>query len=34
MPYLINPKITIADVEYTDKTISGVTLTNGRTNVD
>ncbi len=34
MPYTINPKITIADVEYTDKTISGVTLTNGRTNVD
>ena len=34
MPYLINPSVRIADIEYNDKAISGVTLTNGRTNVD
>lgn len=34
MPYVINPSVRIADVEYNDKTINGVTLTNGRSNVD
>ena len=34
MPYTIDPKVIINDVEYRDKTINGVTLTNGRTIVD
>jgi hypothetical protein len=34
MPYTIDPKVTINGVEYKDKTINGVTLTNGRTSVD
>lgn len=34
MPYTIDPKVKINDVLYTDKTINGVTLTNGRSNVD
>ena len=34
MPYIIDPKVKINGVEYKDKTINGVTLTNGRTNVD
>ena len=34
MPYTIDPKVTINGVEYKDKTINGVTLTNGRTTVD
>ena len=34
MPYIINPSVRIADVEYNDKAINGVTLTNGRSNVD
>ena len=34
MPYTINPSVRIADVEYNDKAINGVTLTNGRSNVD
>jgi hypothetical protein len=34
MPYTINPKVTINGVEYKDKTINGVTLTNGRDTVD
>jgi len=34
MPYTIDPKIVINDVEYKDKTVNGVTLTNGRTTVD
>lgn len=34
MPYVIDPKVTINGVEYKDKTINGITLTNGRTNVD
>jgi hypothetical protein len=34
MPYTIDPKIIINDVEYKDKTVNGVTLTNGRTIVD
>jgi hypothetical protein len=34
MPYTIDPKVTINGVEYRDKSINGVTLTNGRTKVD
>lgn len=34
MPYIIDPKVIIADVEYKDKTINGVTLNNGRISVD
>jgi len=34
MPYTIDPRIIINDVEYKDKTVNGVTLTNGRTTVD
>lgn len=34
MPYSVNPQVIINDVEYKDKTIQGVTLTNGRTTVD
>ena len=34
MPYTIDPKILINDVEYRQDTINGVTLTNGRTSVD
>jgi hypothetical protein len=34
MPYTINPRVTINGIEYKDKTINGVTLTNGRTSVD
>lgn len=34
MPYTIDPKVTINGVEYKDKAINGVTLTNGRTTVD
>jgi hypothetical protein len=34
MPYTIDPKVKINGIEYKDKTINGVTLTNGRTNVD
>ena len=34
MPYTIDPKVIIADVEYKDKTINGVTLNNGRSSVD
>ena len=34
MTYTIDPKIIINDVEYRQDTINGVTLTNGRTNVD
>ena len=34
MPYTIDPKIIINDVEYRQDTINGVTLTNGRTSVD
>ena len=34
MPYAINPKVTIADVEYTDKAVNGVSLTSGRLIVD
>lgn len=34
MPYTINPQVIINDVVYSDKTINGVTLTNGRTSVD
>ena len=34
MPYTIDPKVTIDGVEYKDKTINGVTLTNGRNTVD
>jgi hypothetical protein len=34
MPYTVDPKVTINGVEYKDKTINGVTLTNGRTTVD
>ena len=34
MPYTIDPKIVINDVEYKDKTVNGVTLTNGRSTVD
>jgi len=34
MTYNIDPQVTINGVEYKDKAISGITLTNGRTNVD
>jgi hypothetical protein len=34
MPYIIDPKVTINGVEYKDKAINGITLTNGRTTVD
>jgi hypothetical protein len=34
MTYVINPSVRIADVEYNNKTINGVTLTAGRTTVD
>jgi len=34
MPYTIDPKVIINDVEYRQDTINGVTLTNGRTSVD
>lgn len=34
MPYVIDPKVVINGVEYKDKTINGVSLTNGRTKVD
>jgi hypothetical protein len=34
MPYTIDPKVKINGVEYKDKTIDGVTLTNGRETVD
>ena len=34
MPYTIDPKVTINGVEYKDKAINGVSLTNGRTTVD
>jgi hypothetical protein len=34
MTYTINPQVLINDVEYKDKTIQGITLTNGRTTVD
>lgn len=34
MPYTIDPKVIINDVEYRDKTINGVTLNNGRVSVD
>jgi hypothetical protein len=34
MNYNIDPKVIINDVVYTEKTISGVTLTNGRNSVD
>lgn len=34
MPYTIDPRIIINDVEYKDKTVNGVTLVNGRTTVD
>lgn len=34
MPYAINPQVLINDVEYKDKAIQGITLTNGRTTVD
>jgi hypothetical protein len=34
MPYIIDPKVIIDGVVYTEKTISGVTLTNGRNTVD
>lgn len=34
MSYTIDPKVTINGVEYKDKTINGVTLTNGRNTVD
>lgn len=34
MPYNINPKVTINGVEYTDITINGVNLSNGRVTVD
>lgn len=34
MTYTVNPQVLINDVEYKDKTIQGITLTNGRTTVD
>lgn len=34
MPYTINPQVLINDVEYKDKTIQGISLSNGRTTVD
>jgi hypothetical protein len=34
MTYTVNPQVIINDVEYKDKTIQGVTLTNGRITVD
>lgn len=34
MSYSVDPKVTINGVEYKDKTINGVTLTNGRNTVD
>lgn len=34
MPYNIDPKVTINGVEYKDKAINGITLTNGREIVD
>jgi hypothetical protein len=34
MPYSVNPKVTINGIEYKDKTLEGVTLTNGRDTVD
>lgn len=34
MTYTIDPRVTINGVEYRDKTINGVSLTNGRTTVD
>lgn len=34
MTYTINPQVLINDVEYKDKAIQGITLTNGRTTVD
>jgi hypothetical protein len=34
MTYTIDPKVTINGVEYKDKTVNGVSLTNGRTIVD
>jgi hypothetical protein len=34
MPYSVNPKVIINDVEYNDLTLEGVTLTNGRENID
>lgn len=34
MPYTIDPKIYINDVLYNEKAINGITVTNGRTNVD
>jgi hypothetical protein len=34
MPYSVNPQVIINDVTYEDKTINGVTLTNGRNTVD
>lgn len=34
MTYTIDPRVTINGIEYRDKTINGVSLTNGRTTVD
>lgn len=34
MPYTINPQVLINDVQYKDKTIQGISLSNGRTTVD
>jgi len=34
MPYVIDPKVTIDGVEYRDKTINGISLTNGRARID
>jgi hypothetical protein len=34
MPYSVNPRVIINDVEYKDQTLEGLTLTNGRDTVD
>jgi hypothetical protein len=34
MPYTIDPKVVINGVEYSDKTVNGVTVTSGRQSVD